>query len=293
MAKSLLDRDTQSADSFSQPFWLSLSAPETNTNQINFKPPFPSYPSGHATFGGAFFQSLRLFYKRRDNLKFADDEADNISFSATSDELNGISRDLRQPYVPTAPITDQLGTVRTDIGFRSYPSLWAAMFDNGISRVYLGVHWGFDAFAQSDVLKNGQTFNANGTVDYKNPKDITYKAMAGRGDRPGQQFPIGGVPLGIGIANDIFQSNIKPTPSARQPSGRNRCGDPLPKPTASGSASNGTSTGTSTGTSNGTSTGTSSGTSAGASNTTSTGLSNTASAGTPTGATNNAPNSRN
>ena len=155
------------------------------------------------------------------------------------------------------------------------------MFDNGISRVYLGVHWGFDAFAQSDVLKNGQTFNANGTVDYKNPKDITYKAMAGRGDRPGQQFPIGGVPLGIGIANDIFQSNIKPTPSARQPSGRNRCGDPLPKPTASESVSNGTSTGTSNGAS------------AGASNTTSTGLSNTASAGTPTGATNNAPNSRN
>ena len=207
------------------PFWLTLGAPETNTDNISFKPPFPSYPSGHATFGGAFFQSLRLYYKRRDNLSFAPDEADSISFSASSDELNGISRDLRQPYDPTLPITDQEGTVRTNIGFREYPSLWAAMFDNAISRVYLGVHWGFDAFAQSDVLAS-MTFNQNGTVDYKNAKDITYKAMGGRGDRPGELFPIGGVPLGIGIANDIFESNVKPTPPSLQPSGRAKFGDP-------------------------------------------------------------------
>ena len=208
-------------------FWLTLGAPETNTDFISFKPPFPSYPSGHATFGGAFFQSLRLYYKRRDNLSFAPDEADNIAFSAFSDELNGISRDLRQPYDPTLPITDQQGTVRTDTGLRSYPSLWAGMFENGLSRVFLGVHWGFDAFAQSDVLES-MNFNANGTVMYKNAQDITYKAMGGRGDRPGQLFPIGGVPLGIGIANDIFESNIMPTPASLQPSGRNKCGDPLP-----------------------------------------------------------------
>jgi len=207
------------------PFWLTLGAPETNTNLISFKPPFPAYPSGHATFGGAFFQSLRLYYKRRDNLSFAPDEADNISFKATSEELNGISRDLRQPYDPSIPITDQQGLVRTDIGAREFPSLWAAMFENGISRVFLGVHWGFDAFSADDVVAS-KTYTANGTVDYKNAQDITYKAMAGRGDRPGQLFPIGGVPLGIGIANDVFESNIKPTPQQFQPSGRNKCGDP-------------------------------------------------------------------
>lgn len=210
------------------PFWLTLSAPETNTDFISFKPPFPSYPSGHATFGGAFFQSLRLYYKRRDNLTFAPDEADNIAFSALSEELNGVSRDLRQPYDPNLPITDQQGTVRTDIGFRQYPSLWAGMFENGLSRVFLGVHWGFDAFAQSDVLKS-MNFKPDGTVDYKDPQLVKYQAMGGRGDRPGQMFPIGGVPLGIGIANDIFQSNIKPTPPALQPSGRNKCGDLPPK----------------------------------------------------------------
>jgi len=209
------------------PFWLTLGAPETNTNLISFKPPFPSYPSGHATFGGAFFQALRLYYRKRDKLNFAIDEADSISFSAPSEELNGISRDLRQPYDPSLPITDQQGTVRTDIGERFYPSLWAAMFENGLSRVFLGVHWGFDAFAPSDVLAS-MTFKTDGTVDYKNAQDITYKAMGGRGDRPGQMFPVGGVPLGIGIANDIFDSNIKPTPLKLQPSGRYKCGDPSP-----------------------------------------------------------------
>ncbi|KAG9231143.1 putative vanadium chloroperoxidase [Amylocarpus encephaloides] len=208
------------------PFWLTLGAPETNTDRISFKPPFPSYPSGHATFGGSFFQMIRLYYKRRDNLTFANDEADNIRFSATSEELNGISRDLRQPYDPSIPITEQQGLVRTNIGPREYPSLWAAMFENGLSRVFLGVHWGFDAFSANDVTVNNM-FNQNGTVDYKNAKDIKYSTMLGRGDRPGKLFPVGGVPLGIGIANDIFEGGVKPTPARLQPSGRNKCGDPL------------------------------------------------------------------
>ncbi|KAF4627700.1 hypothetical protein G7Y89_g10457 [Cudoniella acicularis] len=209
-------------------FWLSLSAPETNTDEISFKPPFPSYPSGHATFGGAFFQSLRLYYKRRDNLTFADDEPDNIAFSIGSDELNGVSRDLRQPYVPTQPITDQQGTVRTNVRQRYFPSLWAGMLENGLSRVFLGVHWGFDAFSPDDVLQS-TTIKQDGTIDYKQAQNVTYKTLGTRSDRPaaGKIYPIGGVPLGIGIANDIFQSNIKPTPAKLQPSGRNKCGDPL------------------------------------------------------------------
>ena len=213
-----------SANPLADPFWLTLGAPETNTNLFSFKPPFPSYPSGHATFGGAGFQAARLYYKKRDNLSFAPDEPDSIAFSFGSDELNGISRDLRQPYDPTLPITDQLGTVRTNIT-KSFPSLWAAMFDNAISRVYLGVHWGFDAFAQSDVLASMQ-IQADGTVAYKNAQDIRYQAVGPRSDRPGQLFPVGGVPLGIGIANDIFEGGLKPSPSAIQPSGRYKCGDP-------------------------------------------------------------------
>ena len=204
------------------PFWLVLGAPETNSNQIPFKPPFPAYPSGHATFGAAGFQAARLYYKRRDNLCFAPDEPDEIGFHFVSEELNGVSRDLREPYDPDRPITEQVGTVRTRIE-QHFPSLWAAMFDNGISRIFLGVHWRFDAFASEDVLAS-ETVNEDVATAYKSPEDIRYKAMKPRTDRPGQLFPVGGVPLGIGIANDIFQSNLIPASAAVQPNGRNKCG---------------------------------------------------------------------
>lgn len=36
---------------FARPFWDVLGAPATNSNEGGFKPPFPAYPSGHATFG--------------------------------------------------------------------------------------------------------------------------------------------------------------------------------------------------------------------------------------------------
>ncbi|KAL8782076.1 MAG: hypothetical protein Q9213_005717 [Squamulea squamosa] len=189
------------------PFWLTLGAPNTNTSGISFKPPFPAYPSGHATFGGAFFQAVRLYYKQRDNLKFADDEPDNISFTLISDELNGINRDLRQPYDPALPITEQLGTVRTLVP-KTFKSLWEAMFDNAISRIYLGVHWGFDAFTAADVVKKLQ-LESDGTVAYKDTDSIKYATRGTRRDQPGKTFPIGGVPLGIEIANDIFRSGLK------------------------------------------------------------------------------------
>ena len=206
------------------PFWFTEGSPDTNSNHFNFKPPFPSYPSGHATFSGAAFQIARLYYKRRDNLPFADDAPDNISFDLISDELNGISRDLYNNYIPSQPITDQLGNVRTLVP-RHFDSIWDGMFDAALSRVFLGVHWRFDAFASKDVLISTNV-NPDGTTQYKNPKDIRYVTTGPRRDRPGQQFPIGGVPLGIGIANDIFESNLKPTPTDLQPDGRHKCGDP-------------------------------------------------------------------
>lgn len=204
------------------PFWLSLGAPTTNTNFSSFKPPFPAYPSGHATFGGACFQITRQFYKKRDSLPWSLDEPDDIGFEYVSDELNGVSRDLDQLYDPTQAIINQPGTVRTRV-VRSFPSLWAAMFENAVSRVWLGVHWRFDAFAANDALiKSDKDYegpyrvNPDGTTAYKDPAAIRYVTTGSRADRPGQ-FPIGGVPLGIGIANDIFGGNLKPTPPDLQP----------------------------------------------------------------------------
>lgn len=150
------------------PFWLALGAPETNTNHVSFKPPFPAYPSGHATFGAAAFQMLRLYYAKRaagpDLDKFIRDHvkpngyqhADTLSFELVSDELNGISRDLREPYDPAKPIDDQLGTVRTLVR-KTFASLWEAIFDNAFSRIYLGVHWNFDAASAANIYgKDGK-----------------------------------------------------------------------------------------------------------------------------------------
>ena len=44
------------------PEWLPLGAPQSNGPERNFTPPFPAYPSGHATFGAAAFHITRLFY---------------------------------------------------------------------------------------------------------------------------------------------------------------------------------------------------------------------------------------
>jgi len=49
---------------------------------VNFTPPLPSYPSGHAGFGGALFQTLRRFYG-----------TDEIAFRFMSDEFSGVTKE--------------------------------------------------------------------------------------------------------------------------------------------------------------------------------------------------------
>src|SRR5207253_2518268 len=66
------------------PNWTPLGAPGSNSNGTNFTPPFPAYASGHATFGGSVFETLRRFYG-----------TDRIAFSFVSDEFNGVTRDNR------------------------------------------------------------------------------------------------------------------------------------------------------------------------------------------------------
>lgn len=180
------------------PFWLALGAPETNSNLTSFKPPFPAYPSGHATFGAACFQMLRLFYQSPDA---ANQAPDALAFSFVSDELDGMSRDLYQRYDPTRPLEDQPGLVRTRV-LRRFESLWTAIFENAFSRIWLGVHWNFDAFAAID-----------GAGKYDTPEAITYTNVYGSNRAADTDYPIGGVPLGLGIANDIFAHGLtEPVP---------------------------------------------------------------------------------
>jgi len=120
------------------PNFTPMGAPADNLTGPNFTPPFPSYPSGHAGFGGALFQTLRNFY-----------QTDNIAFTFTSDEFNGTTRDNQGNLRPMTP--------------RSFSSLSQAEDENGQSRIYLGIHWIFDkteAIAQGRKVANFVSTNA-------------------------------------------------------------------------------------------------------------------------------------
>jgi vanadium chloroperoxidase len=278
-------------DGHSRPTWKVLGAPATNSNQGGFKPPFPAYPSGHATFGAAAFQMVRLFYQQRgdmilDDIKLArypaheqqnsngnqniiaapkanaypstdnltdgkikpdhqatttttepdkDTANDRISFTFISDELNGVSRTLSQPYIPSMPIQNQAGDVRTRVPIK-YTSLKEAIFSNVMSRIWLGVHWHFDAFAGETVCEpytkgsaEGKDNNlplptdyqqlfkveTDGSTMYKDVKKMDWFAEASKGPRsgsgPNEKFPVGGVPLGMMIADNIFGNKMRST----------------------------------------------------------------------------------
>ena len=111
------------------PRGLPLGSPG-DPGQPNFTPPFPSYVSGHATFGAALFTILADFYG-----------TDNLDFTLTSDLLPGVTR--------------------------SFTSFSQASYENAVSRIYLGIHFWFDETAgmtmgkeiANDVYSNDLTVN--------------------------------------------------------------------------------------------------------------------------------------
>lgn len=95
-----------------------------------FTPNFPSYPSGHATFGSACFNTLKKVRAERAPTRGDPGRLDGMG-GFVSDEVNGISidhfRNEPRPYLPVA-----------------YRHIDRMIDDNNKSRIYLGVHWNFD-----------------------------------------------------------------------------------------------------------------------------------------------------
>src|SRR5262249_20294041 len=115
--------------------WSPLGAPRTNplpSEHVNFTPPFPSYTSGHATFGGAAFKIMADFYQ-------TDDIDYKIPFDFISDEFNGVTRDIHQQ------IPGLVMSFIREIKSRHYTSFSQAAAENAASRIFLGIHYRFDA----------------------------------------------------------------------------------------------------------------------------------------------------
>lgn len=104
--------------------WVALGAPDGGGDEIGFTPQFPTYISGHATFGGALFGAIQEFYG-----------TDDISFDLDSQELEILLED---------PELQEAYGISLDDATRSFDSLSEAMAENGRSRVYLGIHFDFD-----------------------------------------------------------------------------------------------------------------------------------------------------
>lgn len=145
------------------PFWAPLGLPRTN--QVGAgpaTPQFPAYPSGHATFAAAMFQVLQRELTDREitieqvlacEQAIVDDS--ETTFELVSDEQDGHS-------------VDADGSLRTRHA-RKFASFCHAVYENSVSRVYLGVHWRFDGLP-----------------------------------RRADQVDVGGVPLGLAIGNRVF-----------------------------------------------------------------------------------------
>jgi hypothetical protein len=127
--------DDDNPETIEDPNWEYLGAPgfDPNSSDDDFTPPFPAYTSGHATMGGAIFKALELFYGTND---FSVADA-----SIGADPVTG-------QYVLESNEAGS-GGMRNYVRFTQEGPLAPGMEDspegeNGMSRIYLGIHWLFD-----------------------------------------------------------------------------------------------------------------------------------------------------
>jgi hypothetical protein len=115
------------------PAWVYLGAPGSDHagSDDDFTPPFPAYTSGHATMGAAVFKSLELFYGTNVFDEIDGTIGDDLEFDLHSNEAGSGGTRSFDKFTQTVPLLP--GTENSPEG------------ENAISRIYLGIHWIFDA----------------------------------------------------------------------------------------------------------------------------------------------------
>ncbi len=149
-------KSDESSDGSCDPHWIPLGAQATNSPRKNGNqsPPFPAYPSWHATFGGALFQAMVLYFQSK-GPNFPDQ---GIPFKFVSDEYNGLN------YRPGPGPPTQDPRKRVELHFNSFRE---AERLNADSRIYLGVHWQFDA---DDGIKLGNAVASDTMKKFFGPR---------------------------------------------------------------------------------------------------------------------------
>jgi hypothetical protein len=131
------------------PNWAPLS--HAGVGGGPYTPGFPAYVSGHATFGAATAAILRTFFG-----------TDNITFSLRTDDADFHALMGNDPNATW-----------------TYTSLSQAVFDNNMSRVWLGVHWDFDATLGQSVGENVAAYVLSTTFTIPAPGAAGVLASAG------------------------------------------------------------------------------------------------------------------
>ena len=126
-------------DTVGIPDWQPLGAPgdDPNGDTDDFTPPFPAWTSGHATMGGAVFKAIELFFGTNDfstaDMNFGVD-AVTPNYELTSQEFG----------TDGMPNMSRLFTRFTQVNPLLPDMEDSPEGENGMSRIYLGIHWIFD-----------------------------------------------------------------------------------------------------------------------------------------------------
>jgi hypothetical protein len=132
------------ANTVADPVWtpVGISIANSTGPAIRPTPPFPAYPSGHATFGSIMGNVMVKFF------------GDGSAFTFVSDEYDGVSTDPFTPGVPRPLVP---------VRFRKYSD---AKEENGISRIFNGVHWQWDNIEGQKLGKNILNYIVNTSGEF-------------------------------------------------------------------------------------------------------------------------------